>query len=314
MRRKIKDFSPKDKASLYLRLTDIQFKKTTTNDDYATMIGYDGSDLIEVKYWRLKEEEKSLFENGEIYFLTGSMKDYQGKMQLNISEYRRIDETDEINTEEFYERAKISVGEIEKYIFEYIDKIDNEIINKVITRIIGLYAKEFFNYPAAMSMHHNYQSGLAYHILSMLRASDVYLEIYPYLNRSLVYGGIIIHDIGKIIELSGYRGIEYTKKGNLLGHIPLGYNLVHQIATNLGYEESEEILALEHILLSHHGYLEFGSPKEPLISEALLIYLLDFTDSRLAALEKEVINTEKGQYTNQIPALDRKSFYVPNIE
>ena len=314
MRAKIKDFSPRDKASLILRLTDIQFRKTTANDDYGSMIGFDGTDLIDVKFWRLKDEDKELLINGEIYYLTGTMKDYQGKMQFNVTEFRLINEEDEVDINDFYETAPLSSEELEKIIFSYIDKIDNKIINNIITRVISLYAKEYFNYPAAMTMHHNYYSGLAYHIYSMLRASDAYLNIYPFLNRSLVYGGIIIHDLGKIVELSGPKGTEYTKKGNLLGHIPIGFGIINQIAQSMQVEDSEEVLALEHILLSHHGLLEYGSPKEPIIAEAMLVYLLDYADSRLAALEKEVNTTEKGNYTNQIMALDRKSFYIPNID
>src|SRR5690554_4777032 len=283
MRAKIKDFNPKDKASLYLRLTDIQFRKTTANDDYGSMIGFDGTDLIDVKFWRLQEEDKENLINGEVYFLTGTMKDYQGKMQFNVTEYRRV-------------------------------TAENQIIKNLITRIISLYAKDFFNYPAAMTMHHNYYSGLAYHVYSMLRASDAYLEIYPYLNRSLVYGGIILHDIGKLVELSGPKGTEYTKLGNLIGHIPIGFSIIEKAATSMGIDETEEVLALKHIMLSHHGLLEYGSPKEPLIPEAMLIFLIDYTDSRLAALEKEVESTEKGTYTNPIFALERKSFYIPDIE
>lgn len=314
MRAKIKDFNPKDKASLYLRLTDIQFRKTTANDDYGSMIGFDGTDLIDVKFWRLQEEDKENLINGEVYFLTGTMKDYQGKMQFNVTEYRRVTAEDEINLDEFYEKAKLSGEELEKLIFGYIDKIDNQIIKNLITRIISLYAKDFFNYPAAMTMHHNYYSGLAYHVYSMLRASDAYLEIYPYLNRSLVYGGIILHDIGKLVELSGPKGTEYTKLGNLIGHIPIGFSIIEKAATSMGIDETEEVLALKHIMLSHHGLLEYGSPKEPLIPEAMLIFLIDYTDSRLAALEKEVESTEKGTYTNPIFALERKSFYIPDIE
>lgn len=314
MRAMIKDFQPKDKASLILRLTDIQFRKTTANADFASMLGYDGVELIDVMYWRLKEEEKDLLINGEIYYLTGAMKEYQGKMQFSVNEFRLVNEEDGIDANEFYERAKLTAEELEKEIFSYIDKIDNKIINDLITRIISLYAKDYFKHPAAMTMHHNYYSGLAYHIYSMLRASDAYLDIYPYLNKSLVYGGIIIHDLGKLVELSGPKGTEYTKKGNLLGHIPIGFAIIHQVATTMQVEESEEVLALEHILLAHHGLLEYGSPKEPLIPEAMLIYLLDYADSRLAALEKEVETTKKGEYTNQIMALERKSFYIPDID
>ena len=102
MRAKIKDFSPKDKANLILRLTDIQFRKTTANDDYGSMIGFDGTDLIDVKFWRLKEEDKDLLVNGEIYNLTGTMKDYQGKMQFNVTEFRLINEEDEVDINDFY--------------------------------------------------------------------------------------------------------------------------------------------------------------------------------------------------------------------
>lgn len=313
MRMKIKDFKPKDKANLILRLTDIQFRKTTTNDDYASMIGFDGTELIEVKLWKLREEDKERLKNGEIYSLSGTMKDYQGKMQLNVSEFTEISDDEEINRDEFYEKAKLSAEELEKEIFAYIEKIDNTIIKSIIARILGQFADDFFNYPAAMSMHHNYYSGLAYHVYSMLRLSDGYLEIYKYLNKDLVYGGIIIHDIGKLVELSGPKGTEYTKKGNLLGHIPIGFNLLQQVSQSMQVEDSDEVLALQHILLSHHGLLEYGSPKEPQIPEAILIYMLDYADSRLAALEKEVQNTEKGEYTNPILALDRRSFYIPKV-
>lgn len=313
MRMKIKDFKPKDKANLILRLTDIQFRKTTTNDDYASMIGFDGTELIEVKLWKLREEDKERLKNGEIYSLSGTMKDYQGKMQLNVSEFTEISDDEEINRDEFYEKAKLSAEELEKEIFAYIEKIDNTIIKSIIARILGQFADDFFNYPAAMSMHHNYYSGLAYHVYSMLRISDGFLNIYPYLNKDLVYGGIIIHDIGKLVELSGPKGTEYTKKGNLLGHIPIGFNLLQQVAQSMQVEETDEVIALQHILLSHHGLLEYGSPKEPQIPEAMLIYMLDYADSRLAALEKEVLNTEKGDYTNPILALERRSFYIPKI-
>ena len=169
-------------------------------------------------------------------------------------------------------------------------------------------------HPAAMSMHHNYYYGLAYHVYSMLKLSDACLRLYSYLNRDLVYAGIIIHDIGKLIELTGPKGIEYTKRGNLLGHISIGSNMLFKAALELGYEDTEEYLALNHIVLAHHGQNDYGSPKEPLIAEAALIYLLDFTDSRLASLEKEILSTEEGNYTNPIATFDRKAFYVPKIK
>lgn len=311
MRKKIKDYNPTEKATLILRLSDIQIKKTTANADYASMLGFDGTDLIEVKIWSLNDEKRELLKNGEIYELSGTMKDYQGKMQFNVSELKPLDDPE--FAEEFYEYAKLSAEELQSVIYDYIKRIDNQIIAEIVIKALEQFSKDFFLHPAAQTMHHNYYSGLAYHICSMLRLSDAYLEIYPYLNRSLVYGGIILHDIGKMVELSGPKGIEYTKQGNLLGHIAIGSNIIHKIACELQVENSDEFLALNHIILSHHGLLEYGSPKEPDIAEAVLIYMLDYSDSRLAALEKEINSTEKGTYTEPISAFDRKKFYKPNI-
>lgn len=308
---KIRDYQPSDKATLILRLTECQIRKTPANAEYASMIGYDGSDLIDVKIWALTDEIKSQLKNGEIYELSGVMKDYQGKMQFNVKELRLVGD-DEVDKSVFYATAKMTEAELKDAIEAYVGKIENDVIRTTVATALARYA-DYYTHPAAVMMHHNYISGLAYHTYSMLRISDAYLAHYLFLNKDLVYGGIILHDIGKLVELSDAKSMEYTKKGQFLGHIAIASNILHSVATELGYEDTEEVLMLQHIILSHHGLLEYGSPKEPATAEALLVFLLDFADSRLAALEKEMENTEKGEYTNFISALDRKSFYKPKI-
>lgn len=311
---KIKNYTFGDRATMILKFSNIQIKKTASGAEYASLLGYDGEDNIEVKIWSLNDERKANLKNGEIYEASGNIKDYQGKMQLNISEFRRIEDDEDIDREAFYEFASIDIEELQSQISSYIEKIDNEVIKNIVVRLIKQNYKDYFMHPAAMSMHHNYYYGLAYHVYSMLKLSDACLRLYSYLNRDLVYAGIIIHDIGKLIELTGPKGIEYTKQGNLLGHISIGSNMLFKAALELGYEDTEEYLALNHIILAHHGQNDYGSPKEPLIAEAALIYLLDFTDSRLASLEKEILSTEEGNYTNPIATFDRKAFYVPKIK
>ncbi|MGD9605616.1 MAG: 3'-5' exoribonuclease YhaM family protein [Bacilli bacterium] len=312
MTKKIKDFGVSEKATLFLRFSDIQFKKTSTNAEYATMLGFDGNDLIEVKMWSFNEEKKQILKSGEIYEATGTMKDYQGKMQFNVSDFRLALES-EIVRQDFYEYAKLDEETLKAEIVNYVNRIDNEIIKSIVYKLLKKYFLDYFLFPAAMNVHHNYYSGLAYHVYSMLKVSDAYLEIFPYLNRSLVYGGIILHDLGKLVELSGPKGTTYTKAGNLLGHITIGANLVYDAANSLNVLETDEYLSLSHLIISHHGYLEYGSPKEPLIPEAALLYMLDFADSRLAALDKEATSTQKGEYTNPILAFDRKAFYIPKL-
>lgn len=309
---KVKNYQPADKATLILRITDCQIRKTASNAEYASMLGFDGDDLIDVKIWSLNDDIKAILKNGEIYELSGVMKDYQGKMQFNVKDARLVGEG-EVNKGDYYESARLSADELRIQIENYVDKIENKIIKEIVTTILSRYDDKYYFHPAAVMIHHNYISGLAYHVYSMLCLSDAYIVQYPYLNADLVYGGIILHDIGKLVELSDAKSMEYTKKGQLLGHIPIASNILHHTACLLGVENTEELLALQHIILAHHGLLEYGSPKEPAIAEAALVFMLDLADSRLAALEKEMKVTEKGEFTGNVAAFDRKSFYRPLI-
>lgn len=310
---KIKSVKIGDRSTMALKFQSIQIKKTTANDDYASLIGFDNEDLIDVKIWSLPEEKKAILKNGEIYIATGTIKDYQGKKQFNVTDFKvALDE--EVDKDSFYEYAPLSKVELQTKISGYINKIQNKNLKAIVYNVIKKHVDDYFEYPAAVSIHHNFISGLAYHVYSMLTLSDVYLKLYSYLNKDLVYAGIILHDIGKVKELSGSKGVEYTKIGNLLGHITIGANMVNSICDELGLSGTDEAIALEHIILSHHGLYEYGSPKEPLMGEAALIYMLDYSDSRFASLEKFYKNTNKGEYTDPIFAFDKKSFYVPNID
>lgn len=313
--KKISDisFSNNEEVELILMLSNVVIKKTSSGDDYASMIGYDGVDKIEAKIWSFTDEFKKILDNGEVYKVLARTKQYQNRTQINILKLEKVEDDGSIDLSMFYAKAKLSSEELAKIINSYFVKIDNKVLKAVVSVILKKHFNDFFNYPAAVSMHHNYFSGLAYHTYSMLKLSDVYLELYPFINKDLVYAGIILHDLGKLIELSGPKGTEYTKKGNLLGHISLGANEIYNVSVELNVDDSEEIVNLLHIVLSHHGQLEYGSPKEPITPEAALIHFLDYNDSRLASLELEANKTPKGEYTAQIASFDRRSFYIPNI-
>lgn len=313
MLKKIKDCLPMEEVELVLRLSDIQIKKTTSDADYASLIAFDGERKMEAKIWKFTDDLRAKLESGEVYLVNGRMKEYQGKLQINITNLRKITPVDNVDLSEFYEKAKLTNDDLAKLINDYYVKIDNPILKDTVKTVLRRHYNEFFEYPAAVTMHHNYYYGLAYHTYSMLKLSDNYLSLYPFVNKSLVYAGIILHDIGKVMELSGPKGTEYTKAGRLIGHIALGANEIYAISKELGYANSEEILNLIHIILSHHGELEYGSPKVPMTPEAELVHLLDYSDSRMASLDAEINKTEKGEFTGQIAAFDKKSFYVPDL-
>lgn len=305
--------SNNEEVELILRLSDVQIKKTSTNEDYASMLGFDGEEKIEAKIWNFTDEMRNALVSGEVYKVIARTKQYQNRTQLNILSIEKVIDNGNIDLSKYYEHAKIDGNTLATKINDYFQKIDNVILQNVVSILLKKHFNEFFEYPAAVTMHHNYYYGLAYHTYSMLKLSDVYLEQYPFINKDLVYAGVILHDIGKITELSGPKGTEYTKMGRLLGHISLGANEIYEVAKELNVEESEEIINLLHIILSHHGQLEYGSPKEPMTPEALLIHLLDYSDSRLASLEPEVSKIKPGEYTGSISSFDRKSFYKPNL-
>ena len=239
--------------------------------------------------------------------------EYGGKNQIIIN---RIEDVELSKEEEskFYRTAPLSITELKQGIGEYINRINNPILRMVVTKLINNVADKYFTHPAAMTMHHNYINGLVYHTYSMLRIADVCLVNYPALNEDLLFSGILIHDIGKTIEISDSKIPTYSMEGNLLGHIVIGLQMLHEAAKELEVLDTEEILVLQHLIAAHHGELEYGSPKEPLIMEAQLLFYIDLLDSKMAGINAEVSKTDKGTNTNQIPTLNRKTLYVPNIK
>lgn len=312
MNQKIAECKAGDKPIMTLKLTNIQIKKTSTGGDYASLVGFDGTDRIEAKLWSLSPEQRERLKSGEIYDCIGVVKDYQGKLQYNISDFTPT--TDEnLDRSLFYEHAVISTAELEKAISAVIDSIVQPELRLITISLIKKHYKEYFLHPAAVTMHHSYTSGLAYHVYSMLTLAEPFLTLYPFLSADLVHAGIILHDIGKLEELTDAKTLEYTPEGNLLGHIVIGVALVREEADALSIGNSDAILALEHIILSHHGTKEFGSPKEPQICEAEVVHLVDYADSRMAALDREMKDVTPGTFTAPIPAFDRRSFYVPRL-
>ena len=158
-------------------------------------------------------------------------------------------------------------------------------------------------------MHHAYVGGLAYHCIGMLHLAEGFIENYPYLDRSYVYAGIMLHDIGKAIELTGIVHTEYSVKGQLLGHLVLGAIEIGSAAKDLGYQDKDECMLLEHMLISHHGVPQFGSAKKPMTAEALVLWYIDTIDSKFRVLGEELSKTESGKFTDGIGVLDKSKIY-----
>jgi len=300
-------------SELYVRFVEIKERVSSSNSAYFTVVLYDGQDYIDAKIWDISDK-KDWLKAGEVYRILGKGNEYAGKIQFIITEVHPVGDHELEDIKKFYKFAKISREDLETYVYEYAKRIENKTLSAIVMKLMNKHFKKYFEYPAAVTMHHNYISGLSYHVYSMLRLSEVFLRLYPFLNQDLLFSGILLHDLGKVIELSDSKGPEYTKQGNLIGHITITSNEIAIAANDLGVTETDEVIALQHLVLSHHGELEYGSPKEPMMAEALALYFLDSTDAKMAGIENEMEMTAEGNYTNQIPSLGRKTLYVPKFK
>ena len=263
----------------------------------------------------LRIKEKDHFSLGKIYYFQTEGIIFKEKVHLEVLSFQKLSELELSETKRekllkfFYNHAPIDTVKVAKEIDKVIAGLKNPVIKQVTERIYHDNKNEFLLYPAATKFHHAYISGLAYHTSSMLKLAKGFLEVYPWLNQDLLYAGIILHDICKIFEFDSYLGSNYTIKGKLIGHISMGVSLLERVAHELGFQDKEEIMLLEHILLSHHYYGNFGSPKKPNIAEALVIHFIDNIDSKVCVLGEELDLIEKGELTPPIAVLDREKYY-----
>lgn len=299
-------------VNFYALVESLQQRYTPNKSAYYSVGLSDGDTIIDARVWDTNLVEKVNLTRGEVYFFEAHINEYAGKAQFVVREIRKP-EDGEYDKKEFYRSAPVTEEALRTEIKRYIGKIENGVLKEMVIKLISKVAQAYFTYPAAMSMHHNYASGLAYHTYTMLRLADAYLELYPGMSKDLLYAGTIVHDIGKTKELSGIHGTVYTEDGNLLGHIVIGLQMIASTATELGVSETEEVKLLSHLIASHHGELEYGSPKEPGTLEAFALHFMDLADAKMTAISTEIVKTEKGKSSGPIGSINRKTIYRPNI-
>ena len=266
---------------------------------------------------RINKEEK--VDVNSVYEFETTEIEFKEKMQQLVVNHSMIDDCD-ITIErkgelmsKFYEYAPIEVSEVKEIIESYLNKIENKIIKDIVFDIYNENKTNFYLYPAATKFHHAYISGLSYHTSTMMKMIDGFKLVYPFLNEDLLIAGVLLHDICKVVELSNYAGPEYTKVGKLLGHITMGVKLLELTAHKLGHLETEEVLLMQHMILSHHYYGNYGSPKKPNIPEALILHFIDNIDSKLTVLMESFDTIEKGEFTQPIGVLDRERYYKSKL-
>ncbi len=212
---------------------------------------------------------------------------------------------------DFYPTTEEDPQALVNLIDKTLEAIQNPTIHALTKSLLDTHKEAFFLFPAATKFHHAYIGGVAHHTATMLKLADGFLEVYPYLNADLLKAGILLHDLFKTVELTDYKAPEYGPVGRLIGHITLGAQAIYHAAHELGVFDHEERILLEHMVLSHHYYGNFGSPKKPNLAEALALHYIDNIDSKFVVLGETLAQTAPGEFTPPLQILDRERFYKP---
>lgn len=292
-----------------------EVRKTRAGKDFIAFTFQDDTGEISGNMWDAQTYNVEEFVAGKIVHMKGRREVYNGTPQVNQITLRNIKDGEPNDPRDFKEKPPINVDNVREYMEQMLFKIENATWQRVVRALYRKYNKEFFTYPAAKINHHAFESGLAYHTATMVRLADSIGDIYLELNKSLMFAGIMLHDLAKVIELSGPDNTEYTIRGNLIGHISLIDEELTKILAELNIDDTkEEVTVLRHVILSHHGQLEYGSPVRPRIMEAEIIHMIDNIDANMMMMTTALNRVNEGEMTNRIFAMDNRSFYKPNIK
>lgn len=285
---------------------------TAKGAPYLSFQFQDKTGNIDAKYWNVPENLLFAFQAGNVVKASGDVLCHQKQLQFRINHLEVLEEGS-YDLWDFVKMGPIEKNVLYDEIYTYVNRIQNQKMKEITTAFLKQYENEFFVYPAAMKNHHDFVSGLATHVLGMLHMADAICKQYSLLNEDLMFAGVILHDIGKLIELSGAVVTEYTTQGKLLGHISIMQSMIEEKAHEL-HIEGEEVILLRHMVLSHHGKYEYGSPVLPMIPEAEMLYFIDNIDARMQTLDKAMQGIESGSFTPRIFALENRSFYKHNLQ
>ena len=280
--------------------------------NYLSIIFQDDSGTIDAKLWNASDDYIRDLKEGCVVRGKGDIIKYASNRQMKIVSIDDIsyEEKDQL---QFLQKPPLDSEYMINELYKYIKKISNMKIYTLVKYIYDENIDKIRIYPAASKNHHETVSGLAYHTLTMLRIGEALIGIYPKLNKDLVYGGILLHDVGKIIELSGPVVPTYTNEGRLLGHISIINALIKETADKLNIE-GEEVTMLQHIVLSHHGKNEFGSPVLPQTREAEIVSFIDNIDARMYMIDKALDEVGEGEFSKRVFSLENRAFYKSKIQ
>lgn len=273
--------------------------------------------LIDDSVANIKVLEEHEIQIGRVYQFSFNCIFNGTRNHLILTEYKNVfrcdlgEEVYEVLAK-FYPYVSVGIESLETKLDNYLSGLKNPIVKAICDDIFARYRHDFLLYPAAVKMHHNYIGGLAYHTLSICDLAKAFTNLYTSVDTDFVIAGALLHDVCKVIEFTGPVDHEYSIKGHLLGHLVMGALEIENTANRLGYADTEEVMILEHMVISHHGQPLYGACKKPETPEALLLWLLDTIDSKLRVIDESFEKIDSGTFSEVLGVLDRSRCYKKN--
>lgn len=291
----------------FLVLTkDVRQKKT--GEPYLSLQLGDKTGDIDAKMWDGVAEIVDTFDRNDYVKIRGQATVYQNKLQLRVDRLMRADER-EIEPADYFPASKRDRDEMYAELMGYIETMRNPHLKALLEAFFADadIARRYKTAPAAKSIHHAWIGGLIEHVLSLMALARFTARHYPEVDEDLLLTGVVLHDIGKIYELTYDRGFGYSDEGQLIGHILIALRMVDEKARQVPDFPPKLKLLVEHLIASHHGELEYGSPKVPCFLEAMLLHHIDNLDSKMETV-RTIVNRDAlldGNFTGYAPSIER---------
>ena len=260
--------------------------ETRNGKPYDNLILQDKTGTLDGKVWDPNSQGIADYDEKDFIEVFGDVINYNGNLQLNIRQIRKAEEG-EYNPADYMPTTEKSVDGMYEELTAYIRQISNKYLRQVLEFYYikdEAFIKKFKAHSAAKTVHHGFSGGLLEHTLSVTRMCDYFATSYSILNRDLLISSAILHDIGKVKELSDFPDNDYTDEGQLIGHIVIGVEMINDAIRSIPGFPEKLAHELKHCIVAHHGELEYGSPKKPALAEAVALNMADSTDAKLQTL------------------------------
>jgi len=304
----VRDIEPGKVATGTFLVQSKEVRQKKTGEPYLSLVLGDRTGDLDAKMWDNVAEVMNTFERDDFVRVKGLMQIYNNRPQFTLHTLKRVDDA-AIDPADFFPASERDPAEMLAELREIVGSMKNQHLRALLDLFLNdeEIVRRYMRAPAAKVIHHAYLGGLIQHVLSVCGLCRLAASHYPGVDLDLLLAGAVLHDIGKIDELSYERSFGYTSEGQLLGHIAISLRMVEAKLAQLPDFPPRLRTLLEHLILSHHGELEFGSPKVPLFQEALLLHYLDDLDSKMECMRVLVDKDRlvEGDWTSYSPSLER---------